>query len=635
MNQQVAIAMVAALGLAGHLLLRFGLQMPLYQDWPLWIVLGVGGVPLVWELLRKVSRAEFGSDLLAGIAIVSSAVMGEYLAGAVVVLMLSGGEALEKYAVGRASSVLSALANRMPSRAHRKLTGSIEDLTVEEIQVGDVLAIFPHELAPVDGVVVEGHGRMDESFLTGEPYESAKTPGSTVLSGSINGDTSLVIRATQLAVDSRYAKIMKVMKDSEQRRPRLRRLGDRLGAFYTPLAVAIALVAWFASGDPRRFLAVLVIATPCPLLIAIPVAIIGAISLAARRGIIVRDPTALERAVSCQTMILDKTGTLTYGRPQLTDTEVLPGFSREDVLKWAASLERYSRHPLALALVEAASSAGIPTEEAGEVSEPPGQGMRGTVSGHNLVLTGRKNLTETQAQMLHQAPTGGLEAVLVVDDTLAACFHFRDRPRADTRSFLQHLQQRHNFSKLMIVSGDRRQEVEYLAGEVGMGPGQSPITGVTTELHAGQSPEQKVEIVRKETELSSTFYLGDGINDAPALTAATVGLAMGQNSDITTEAAGAVILDSSLRKVDEFLHIAKRMRRIALQSAVGGMALSAIGMVAAAAGQITPLQGAVGQEVIDLLAVLNALRVGFAPASLTDYPEDLVHPVHQQSTLGA
>ncbi len=617
MTSQLWIALSAVLGLCAHLGMRWGPDsLGPYQNWPLWAVLAVGGVPLCWDLLRKALRAEFGSDLLAGIAIITSLFLGEYLAGAVVVLMLSGGEALESYAVGKASSVLAALARRMPTRAHRKVEGGMEDLPIEQVAVGDLLVILPHEIAPVDGEVVDGRGRMDESFLTGEPYESAKVPGSSVLSGAINGATSLVVRATRQAIDSRYAKIMKVMHDSEQRRPRLRRLGDQLGAVYTPIGVAIALLAWYVSGDPVRFLSVLVIATPCPLLIAIPVAIIGAISLAARRGIIIKDPGVLEQVGQCRTMILDKTGTLTYGRPQLTGMDLVAGHARQDVLKWAASLERYSRHPLATAVVEAADREGLPNEEASEIQELPGKGMSGQVQGRLIGLCSRKSLSVEESSLL-PATASGLEAMVTVDGALAACLHFHDRPRRDTRSFLQHLQNKHRFSRLMIVSGDRREEVQYLADQVGMVEGG--LKGVECEVHAGQSPEQKVEIVRRETARVRTVYLGDGINDAPALTAATVGLAMGQNSDITTEAAGAVILDSTLRRVDEFLHIGHRMRSIALQSAVGGMLLSVVGMLVAAAGHLTPVQGAIGQELIDLLAVLNALRVALPPDSLSDY----------------
>lgn len=615
MGRQIVIATLTTFALVAHFALRVSTPLAVYMDWPLWLVLGLGGSVLIWDLLRKALRGEFGSDLLAGIAIVTSVVLGEYLAGSVVVLMLSGGEALESYAVGRASSALQALADRMPTRAHRKREHGLEELPVEEIAIGDLVVILPHELAPVDGEVVEGQGRMDESFLTGEPYERAKAPGSAVLSGAINGDSMLVVRADKLAVDSRYAKITQVMKDSQQRKPRIRRLGDQLGAIYTPIGVGIAALAWFLSGEPERFLSVLVIATPCPLLIAIPVAIIGAVSLSARRGIVIRDPSVLEQVGFCQTMILDKTGTLTYGLPQLTDIDLLPGFTHDQVLRWAASLERYSRHPLATAVSKAADEAKLDLLPASEVRELPGKGMCGVVQGVEVSLIGRKQLGDLGDQQV-PAHGSGLEAMLVAREPgqeearLAACLRFHDKPRADTRGFLHHLRGRHGFRKLMIVSGDREQEVRFLAQQIG---------DVQIELHAGQSPEQKAAIVSAETAQQKTLYLGDGINDAPALAAATVGLAMGQSSDITAEAAGAVILESSLRKVDELLHIGHRLRRIALQSAVGGMSLSIAGMMLASAGHLSPVQGAVGQEVIDLLAVLNALRVGLQPASLTDY----------------
>src|SRR6202795_4763366 len=380
-RKQALIAVLAILAIACHLLLRFafraegtalGLQI---VKLPLILALALGGVPLVLELLLKLLRREFGSDLLAGISIVTSVLLGEYLAGALVVLMLSGGEALEAYAVRSASSVLAALAKRMPSVAHRKRDGQVADVALGAVAVGDTLVVFPHEVCPVDATVVEGHGVMDESYLTGEPYQTSKAPGSSVLSGAVNGDSALTIRADRLAVDSRYAKIMQVMRASEQGRPRLRRLGDQLGAIYTPVAVAVALVAWVVSLDPTRFLAVLVVATPCPLLIAIPVAIIGAVSLAARRGIIIRDPAVLEKIDTCRTAIFDKTGTLTYGKPSLTELIPGPGFTKPDVLALLASLERYSKHPLSGAILDAARCADLDLTEASAISELPGEGL--------------------------------------------------------------------------------------------------------------------------------------------------------------------------------------------------------------------------------------------------------------------
>ncbi|MCA9287844.1 MAG: cadmium-translocating P-type ATPase, partial [Phycisphaerales bacterium] len=597
----VAIAMIAA-----HLALRFGFGLEAGSHRvPLYVALGVGGLPLVVELLGKLFRGEFGSDLLAGISIVTSMLLGEYLAGAIVVLMLSGGEALESYAVRSASSVLRALAARMPSVAHRKVDGRLEDVPLDQVAPGDVLVVKPHDICPVDGVVVEGRGSMDEAYLTGEAFKISKIVGSEVISGAINGESALTIRTTRPAADSRYAKIMQVMRSSEVNRPRLRRLGDQLGAWYTPLAVAIAALAWVISGDPVRFLAVLVVATPCPLLIAIPVAIIGAISLCARRGIVIKSPVVLEKITTCRTAVFDKTGTLTYGRPRLVERAMAGAWATSEdsdrALALVAALERYSKHPLATAVVRAADEAGLAPLDASEIDEPPGQGLRGVVDGHAVRVTSRGALAGEAVPGSEAIPphAGGLECLVVIDGRYAGCYRFRDEPRADGVSFISHLGPRHQFRRVMIVSGDRESEVRYLAERVGI-----------TDVRAEQTPEQKVEIVRRETAKARTLYVGDGINDAPAMVTATVGVAIGQASDVTTEAAGAVVMDSSkgdssLGKVDELLHIAGRMRRVALESAVGGMALSVVGMGLASVGLLAPVAGALFQEVIDVFAVLN------------------------------
>jgi heavy metal translocating P-type ATPase len=608
-RRYVVIATVALIGIAGHLVLLFATDASeQLRNLPLYVALLLGGLPIVAELLVKLARREFGSDLLAGISIVTSVLLGEYLAGTLVVLMLSGGEAIESFAVRSAASVLRALAKRMPSIAHRKQDSQLNDVLLAEIAVGDTLVIFPHEICPVDGEVVEGRGVMDESYLTGEPYQMSKTPGSAVLSGAINGESALTIVATKRAVDSRYAQIMGVMQESEQRRPQIRRLADQLGALYTPLAVAIALAAWFASGEPLRFLAVLVVATPCPLLIAIPVAIIGSISLSARRGIIVRDPAVLEQIDTCRTIIFDKTGTLTYGEPRLTEQLVAEEIQPAEVLALAASVERYSKHPLSQAILLAAEKLAL--HQAEEISEKPGAGLRGKVAGHEVQITSRKKVLLAQPELASVLPAqaGGLECVVLIDGKYAATYRFRDEPRQGGLSFIRHLKPRHHFERMLLVSGDRASEVNYLAEKVGI-----------QEVFAEQSPEQKVEIVRRETKQAKTLFLGDGINDAPALLAATVGLAFGTNSDVTSEASGAVVMDSSLERVDEFLHISRRMRRIALQSAVGGMAASIVGMLIASLGYLPPVAGAITQEVIDVAAVLNAVRAAWPPRSLTDF----------------
>jgi heavy metal translocating P-type ATPase len=613
---QIAIAALSVVGIIAHVCLRLVVgtgemwQGVRVVDLPLLVVLLLGGIPLVLELLGNLLRREFGSDLLAGISIVTSALLGEYLAGSMVVLMLSGGEALEAYAVRRATSALAALAKRLPSVAHRLSGARMVDVPLADVNVGDLLVILPHETCPVDGVVSDGHSTMDESFVTGEPYHVSKAPGATVISGAINGENAITIRAEQRAEDSRYAKIMRVMRESEQSRPRLRRLGDQLGAFYTPLAVSIALIAWAASGEPTRFLAVLVVATPCPLLIAIPVAILGSISLAARRGIIIKDPSVLERLSTCRTAIFDKTGTLTYGRPKLSEIRTMNGFETDSVIRLAAGLERYSKHPLAEPLLDEAQKRRLSPSEAAEVSEKPGQGLNGRVDNRHVQITSRNKWLKVHPDDAVALPeeTAGLQCVVGVDDKLAALILFRDEPRPDGQSFIQHLRPHHRWTRILLVSGDRESEVRYLADQVGI-----------REVFSSVSPEGKVEITRAENAKAPTVFMGDGINDAPALAQATVGVAFGQNSDITSEAAGAVIMDGSLRKVDELLHIGARLRRVALQSAVGGMLFSIGGMLLASMGLITPVAGAMMQEVIDLVAVFNALRTAFAPRSLTDY----------------
>ena len=632
------IAALSLLGIGGYLVLRYALDVGhevytlslnaaltsaatgIYQgqyavsiqlvQLLLIAVLALGGIPLVYQLIVKLVHGDFGADLLAGLSIVTAVLLDEYLAGSLVVLMLSGGAVLELYAVRKASSVLEALAKRMPSVAHRKSGDELADIATEQVHIGDTLLILPHEICPVDGTVLEGSGIMDESYLTGEPYMMSKVSGSQVLSGAINGDSALTIRADKLAIDSRYAKIMEVMKSSEQYRPNIRRLGDQLGALYTPLAVIIALAAWAVSGDVIRFLAVLVIATPCPLLIGIPVTIISSISLAARREIIIKNPAILETIGTCRTAIFDKTGTLTYGRPLLTALVPGQGHNERDVLTLIASLERYSKHPLSRAIVKAAEKSTLSLLSVTNITELPGEGLKGNVAGKRIQITSRKKFIEQHPDIVNELPpiTGGLECVVLIDDAYAATLQFRDEVRTDSSSFINHLRPNHLFDRVMLVSGDRESEVRFLADQVGI-----------EHVYFSQSPEQKLQLVRDETQLAKTVYLGDGINDAPALMAATIGIAFGQNSDITGESADAVIMDSSLLKVDELFHIGERMRKIALQSAVGGMALSLIGMVFAGLGYLTPVAGAITQEIIDVVAVLNALRAAIPPKTLSDF----------------
>ena len=605
---QVWVCLVGlALGLAS---MWAGVTDP-WVDLPFVVVVLVVGVPLAVDVLQALLRRETGVDLLAIVTMATAAALGEWLVGAIIALMLSGGEALEDAATRRASSVLSALASRAPTVAHLlrgpDIKTGTEDVAAEEVLVGSLVAVLPQELCPIDGEVTDGHGSMDESFLTGEPYEISKGPGSAVLSGAVNGSSALTVRATKRARDSRYAQVAAVLSQAEQQRPPMRRIADRLGTWYTVLAAGLAILAWAVSGQAQRFLAVLVIATPCPLLIGVPVAIIGAIAVAARNGIIIKSPAMLEQVSRCRTVLFDKTGTLTYGRPELTAILPTGSLDADHLLSCAAALEDYSRHPLSSAVRGAAQAHGVTKPPVSNVEEHPGTGLQGTLAGHRVTITSRRVAGSVDPATVLPERTAGLECVILVDDTVSGVFRFRDTPRSDARSFVRHLRPRHEVTRTVIISGDAASEVTYLADQVGV-----------DAVHAGISPEGKLAIVREETLRAQTIFLGDGINDAPAMTAATVGVAFGSGSDITTEAADAVILDSSLERVDELLHIGERLRRIALQTSIGGIGLSLIGMGFAAVGLLPPVVGAVTQEVIDVLAVLNAARVAAVRHPLAD-----------------
>ncbi|HKV91467.1 MAG TPA: heavy metal translocating P-type ATPase [Candidatus Angelobacter sp.] len=602
------IAGIAAIAILFHLVLRHLFHSGPVYLLPLYIALVAGGVPLLVQLLRQVAKGQFGADLLAGFSIVTGVLLHEYLVACIVVLMLSGGSALEQYATRRASSALRALAKRMPTTARLVTPSGFVSVEAQGVVPGNVVVVLPHEISPVDGEVVEGHGEMDESYLTGEPFNIRKAPGSQVLSGAVNGSSALKVKATKLPLDSRYARILRVVEEAEKNRPAMRRVADRLGAWYTPLALLIALLGWFLGGSAERFLAVIVIATPCPLLIAIPVAIIGGISLAARRGIVIKHAAILETIDTCSIFFFDKTGTLTYGRPLLSDILCAPGFTETNILFYSSGLEQYSRHPLAKAVMNAALGRQIKPPVPSGVAERPGQGLRGMIDGHQVRITGRNSLSPLASSQLPPVAIG-LECVVLIDESLAALLRFHDEPRQDSGSFIRHLGSRHKAQEVVLLSGDRQMEVEHMARTVGI-----------ERIYAGKSPEEKQDLVRVASARARTLFVGDGINDAPAMLAATASVALGgQSSDVVSEAADAVVLDSSLRRVDELMHIARRTHSIALQSAVGGMLLSVLGMGFAACGFLPPLVGAVSQEIIDLAAVLNALRVTLPAAHMSDF----------------
>lgn len=579
---------------------------------PLFIAIIIGGIPSILHIILKILKGDLGADLLAAIALITAVILNQYLAAVIIILMIASGQALEVYAMRKASSVLLALSERMPTLVHRRAGRTIEDIPLFNIQIGDEIVVYPHETCPVDGIVIEGQGSMDESYLTGEPYQISKAPGAFVISGAINGESVLILRAEKLPSDSRYASIVAVLQEAEQRRPALRRLGDQIGAIFAPIALVLACAAWYFSGDVIRFLAVLVIATPCPLLIAIPITLISAISMAAKQSIIIKDPSVLERLPTCRTAIFDKTGTLTYGKPILTEILTAQAVTPNFVLQMVASLERYSKHPLASAILQAAQKNKLSLLDATSISEKPGEGLTGIIGKYTVHVTHRKKLLNLYPDIVKIIPptSAGLECIILIDHKYAATLRFHDMPRKESKSFISHLTPSHQFNKIMLVSGDRESEVKYLGALLNL-----------SELHASQTPQQKLAIVRSEMNKAPTLFMGDGINDAPALTAATVGIAFGQLSHVTAEAASAVIMENTLKKVDELIHLSLATRQIALQSAIGGMALSLIGMGFAAAGYISPVIGAILQEVIDIFAMMNALRLIWGNKIEADFPK--------------
>lgn len=587
--------------------------MNLSANLPLFMAIVIGGIPSLLQIISKLANQNLGADLLAAIAIITAIILQQYLAAVLIILMLASGQALEAYATRKASSVLLALAERMPNTVHLRIKDNIENIPLNNIKIGDEIILYPHETCPADGIVIEGQGSMDESYLTGEPYQISKICGTSVLSGAINGESLLVIKVQKIPADSRYASIIKVLEEAEHKKPNFRRIGDQIGAIFAPVALGFALLAWYFSDDAMRFLAVIVIATPCPLLIAIPITIISAISMAAKQAIIIKDPTVLERLPLCKTAIFDKTGTLTYGKPTLSEIITAPDVDADVVLQQLASLERYSKHPLASAILHAAEKKHLPLLKAISVTEPPGAGLKGTIDGNNITITHRRKLVESAPELAKQLPptAPGLECVVLINDNYAATIRFQDVPRKESKSFISHLKPSHSFNKIMLVSGDRESEVHYLGKLLDL-----------SELHASQTPEQKLKIVREEMKRAPTLFMGDGINDAPALTAATVGIAFGQFSNVTAEAARAVIMENSLSKVDELIHLSLETRKIVLQSAIGGMLLSLLGMGFAAFGYISPVTGAILQEVIDILAIINALRLIWGKQIQADFSEN-------------
>ncbi|MCQ1999867.1 heavy metal translocating P-type ATPase [Arthrobacter zhaoxinii] len=579
--------------------------------WTAGLYAGAVALKTAAEMLRNIRAGNWGLDILAVIAILSTVVVGEYLAALIIVLMLSGGEALEDYAAGRARGELDALLDRAPQVAHRLPSraggslpgneriprGAAEDIPATEVAAGDILLIKPAEVVPVDGVLLDPAAEFDESSLTGEPLPVARKAGATVMSGSVNGTHAVSLRATATTADSQYQRIVALVQEAAESKAPVVRLADRFAVPFTLVSLLIAGTAWALSGDPVRFAEVLVLATPCPLLIAAPVAFMGGMSRAARSGIIVKGGAVLEQLARARSAAFDKTGTLTYGRPGLVSVNPAPGFSPDELLSLAASAEQYSSHVLAAAVLAAARNRGLQPAPADTAQEVTANGVEALIGGRTVRIGKRRFITETDPQVpsADLAP-GQMVVYLSVDGRFAGTLVMSDAARTNAAATLRQL---HGLGirETVMLTGDGPATARAVGNTVGI-----------TDVRAGLLPEDKVRAVAA-LPLRPVVMVGDGVNDAPVLAAADVGIAMGaRGSTAASESADVVIMADDVSKVATAVEIGRRTMQVALGSIWLGIVLSLALMLVASFGYIPAVAGALTQELVDLAAILNALR---------------------------
>lgn len=587
---------------------RFLYHLPIHAE-TIWLLgLLVAGFPVVWRSLGAVRQGKFATDFVASLSIVTSAILGEPLAGLVIVLMQTGGESLEKYAGRRASTALRELEKAAPRVAHLlSATRGLVDVPVDEVELGDSFLVRPGELIPCDGLVQSGVSEINVSQLTGEPIPVIAQMGTPVMSGSLNMHGLLGIRATARAAESQYLRIVELVRVAQASKAPLQRLADRYAVWFTPAILAACAVTFAVTGSWYTVLSVLVVATPCPLIIATPIAIIGGINRAARRMIIVRHGGALERLSEATIAVFDKTGTLTIGQPRVSAVVPLSGFTPQELMTYAGAVERGSSHLLARVVVEEAEKKYGPLPDATQHRESPGEGLEGVVNGVGVVIGSRsfvaKHVT-TSLDAFSDAELGaaGLRAYVLISGRPAGIIEYADAVRPELTESLATLG-RLGLSKTVLLSGDSVANTRTVGA----------IAGIS-EIHGELLPADKAAMVsRFKARGEVVMMVGDGTNDAPALSAADVGIAMaGHSGGVTSESADAVILIDDLRRVGEAVKISRRTMRIARQSIAAGLVMSGIAMVFAANGQIPPTEGALLQEVIDVAVILNALRASWS-----------------------
>ena len=578
--------------------------------WPgrIWMTgLVVGGSIVVANTVRGALRGRWASDVIAAVAIVASVVMNEPLAGLIVVVMQTGGEALERYAEGRASEAVRQLEADRPTSAHVMRGTAIVDVRADEVVVGDTVVVRPGELVPCDGVVERGTSELDTSMLTGESLPRLVEPGVAVSSGSINGDRLFALRVTAIAEASQYERIVQLVRSGIATKAPFQRMADRYAIWFTPITLILAVCAAVLTGEYQRFLAVLVVATPCPLILAPPIAIIGGINRAARRQIIVRNGAAIERLAHADVAVLDKTGTLTVGKPVMHDIVAHAPYTRKEVLRLAGAVEQGAGHLLARVLVAAALAENDTLPPAHDVVEAPGQGVDGSI-GSDRVAVGSygfvlDHIDDGKRDAMPVDATAGLRTYIAINGHFAGIATYDEQLRQDVPRILSDLNAL-GVQRTLLLSGDHAGNALAIAAALGI-----------TEVRGDMLPVDKVAVVKQLTAAGdSVLMVGDGTNDAPALSAATVGVALaGHGGGVTAEAADIVILVDELGRLPEAIRISRRSMSIARQSVWAGLGLSGIAMIFAALGMIQPVAGALLQEVIDVAVILNALRASAGP----------------------
>lgn len=570
-----------------------------YAHWLLIAVMAFHMAPMLWGMIQDIRQGTYGVDILAATAIITSVVMHEYWAGMVIVLMLTGGEALEDYAENRAKRELDALLTHAPAKA-RIMRGRKEvEVRASQVQVGDKLIIRPGEMVSVDAEILEGTASFDESSITGESLPQIKKMGETIVSGSVNLDGAITARTLHVAADSQYQQIIKMVKAAQKSQAPFVRLADRYAVPFTVISFGIAGMAWAFSGDSLRFLQVLVVATPCPLILAAPIAIISGISRAARQGIIVKTGSALERLAMARTFAFDKTGTLTQDELQVDTVKAFAPFARQDVLANASALEQNSNHVIARAIVAKAQSSKIKVVKAKNVRELAGSGLMATTSGKQ-VLVGRLGLLEehdiTLPKQFDAKTIQSTAALVAIGGQLAGIITFKNELRTEAKSTLSRLAQL-GVRNIMMITGDNRATARAIAKRLGI-----------KDFHAEALPGDKIRVVEQAVD-QPVVFVGDGVNDAPVLTASSVGIALGaRGSAAASQAADVVIMHDDLERVATSRDIARHTFAIAKQSIFIGIGLSVILMLIFSTGRFKPIYGAAIQELVDIVVIVNALR---------------------------